>query len=153
MKTASLFFLSLIATIASFAQTDSTQIDITLKVKHHGFLVGFMPDKSGKDFIRYMNQVSEQVQFDPITKRPKDTAQMVTVTVATRFVENLYFEIGCQDERLTASNNREIQALLMDQLKKRPKLLQNIGAITMNSANETDQKVNEGFEFLFTIKQ
>jgi len=131
------------------AQTDSTQISITLKAKHHAFVVALMPSKSQVDEIRYITQVANALQ---VTAGSVDTTQQIQVVVSTDLVKRLYLVIGSQQERLATDINAEIKAALLPQLYTRPKLLAAIFAIAQQNANDTGQLITTGIDYLKALK-
>jgi biopolymer transport protein ExbD len=131
---------------------DSTQITISLKAKHHAFIVSLMPSKQLPDEIRYLNQVSQAITLDA-SGNVADTAQMITVTVSCDLVKRLYLVIGSQQERISSVFNAEIKEALFPQLYARPQLLSDIYSIAMQNAQETGTLVQAGFDFLKAIKQ
>jgi hypothetical protein len=133
------------------AQTDSTQIQITLKARHHAFIISLMPSKQRVDEIRYVTQVAQQITVNA-SGNIQDTAQLITVTVSCDLVKRLYLTIGSQQERIATVYNAEIKAALFPQLFARPKLLGDIAAIAGNNTQETDSMVNLGFQFLKQLK-
>lgn len=147
-----LFFALLIAVtfcLSTKAQTatDSTQVQITLKARHHAYLIAFMGDRGSVDRIRYINQVVSQLN-DSI-----DREQQIIVSVSPLLVKELFISVGNQPERLTTVYNAEIKQALLAQLQPYPELLSVIATITQKNSAETEQMVMNGFSFLQAIKQ
>jgi len=145
-----MFILALV--LASLTQAnaqtiDTTQVSITLKARHHAYLIGFMYERSDVDKIRYINQLASQITDTA------DREKMVTVTVPESLVVRLYTETGMQPERLTTTYNDEIKKLLLPQIADRPNLLAAIQRIAVSNDAEREQRVSYGFRFLKQISQ
>lgn len=149
------------------AQTDSSQIQVTLKAKHHAFIIALMPSKSQVDEIRYITQVAaaltvttqSQTVYDSvkhkdttIITKTADTTQQITVVVSTDLVKRLYLVIGSQQERLSTDINAEIKAALVPQLYTRPQLLADIFAIATKNGQDTQDLVQTGVDYLKALK-
>lgn len=139
-----LLFLSV--SFFSYSQADTSHVDITLKSKHHAWVISLMPNKGEVESIKYINQVASQLSL------PIDTAQQITVSVQVNLVKNLYLVIGSQQERLATTYNNEIKDALLPQLMTYPDLLAGIMIIAERNATETNVLVNYGFDYLKAIK-
>jgi hypothetical protein len=134
------------------AQTDSSQIQVTLKAKHHAFIIALMPSKSQVDEIRYITQVATALTVAADSAKTVDTTQQITVVVSTDLVKRLYLVIGSQQERLSTDINAEIKAALVPQLYTRPKLLASILDIAAGNTAQTNELVQTGVTYLKALK-
>lgn len=139
-------FVSLFFSLACTAQSDTTTIEVTLKARHHAWVVSLMPDRGAIEKTKYSNQVANALVV------PVDTAQLITVTVSYGLIKELYLGIGSQQERLAADYNNEIKEVLVPQLANYPELIQAIINISLQNASETNILVNSGFDYLKAIK-
>jgi hypothetical protein len=123
------------------------QVSISLKGKYHAFIYSLMPDKGSSDAINYVNQV--RAAFDTTF----DTAKVITVVVSYAMVAQMYFTIGSQQERLSATDNAEIKDALIPQLyvPQYMDLLQIISDIGTINHNETEVIRNEGINKIMSI--
>lgn len=154
MKRISLFLILLVISLSGFSQLISDSIagksvDITLKAKYHAIIISLIPDKGSAEAINYINQV-RQAQGSNTTY---DTSLLVTTTVSYRMVANMYYQIGCQSERLMASDNLAIKNALIPQLYNATymDLLQVISAITSKNGEETEIIRKTGEYFIMSI--
>lgn len=150
MKTLALLVFSTLFCSSAFTQKDT--INVTLKAKHHAYIVAFTPKDGNVEKVRYINQVSQKLNIDTAGKIV-DSAQLITVNVSTDLVRELYLVIGSQQERLTTNYNADIKLELLPQLQRKPLLLAAIAAIGAKNATETEQMVDLGFKYLAAIKQ
>lgn len=155
MKTL-VFLLLLIIGYATTAQAQfvpdsiaQKQVSISLKGKYHAYIYSLMPDKGSADAINYVNQV--RAAFDTTY----DTAKMVTVVVSYSMVAQMYFTIGSQQERLSATDNAEIKDALIPQLytPEYMDLLQIISAIGTLNRSATEQIRTIGINYIMAIKK
>lgn len=126
---------------------DTSRVTVTLKARHHAYLIAFMSDRGDAEKVRYITQVASQI-VDTV-----DKDKPVTVTVSESLIKTLYVAIGSQQERLTTVYNEEIRQALLPQIQDRQNLLNSIQEIADRNQSETEQMVLYGFSYILLVKQ
>lgn len=125
------------------------QITLSFKGKYHALLYKLMPDRGQAEAINYVNQVRKAVGNNEF-----DTAQVMTVTVSYRLVADMYYNLGTQQERLTAQDNADLKDILINTLNtpEYMDLLQAIMAINDSNHLQTEALRSEGIKDIMSIQ-
>lgn len=136
---------------STFVDSSSLSINITLKAKHHFYLIGLMEGvQSDLRKANYIGQIAKQVTS------LYDTSQLITVSVQAGLVKDLYVEIGTRQERLTTINNGEIKEALKPQLMTSQVGFWILGQlISVDTKNSIliSQVIDRGKQFVSQFKQ
>jgi hypothetical protein len=129
---------------------DSTQIPVTvtLKAKYHAYIISFLSDRGAPQKINYFNQFRSQIDtgYNP--------DQVISATVPSSLVVEIYNVLGSQQERYTTTYNNEIKTLLIPQIYSYRWLINTIQQIGLQNAMVTERKIiDDGVKFIMQIEK
>lgn len=132
-------------------------ITVSFKGKYHGLIYHLMPDKGKAEAINYVNQLVAEAARENVRdsagKLVFDTAHVFSVVVSYRMVTEVFYNLGSQQERLTASDNADLKEILIGQLSTAQyyDLLQAIMALNDENHRQTEALRTAGINEIMSI--
>jgi hypothetical protein len=130
----------------SIPQIDSSEVKIPLQFKTKQVLLIFdCLEQKTPQVLNLGSQIAKAIDTAAY-----DSEQLITITVESGFIRDVYMTMGVQQERFTSGINDEIKAALLPQIMNYSWLMRQLQGIMQINSGLVEQRVQRAFA---TIKQ